>query len=320
MHPLSIGIGDAGLSESLRAVAALAPFRTPPVKGEVDEQPMKDVSKWVDELLAAKRDGRADWFREWRSHRTFKIVNVYARRGSVDFQLPDAFSTVEQALSWIEALPFEACSIGSIYPDEWIKMDVEIFGLGHPQGSYGWACAFRGKGHDRLVSRRWLDFGPWRVVRRPGDLTLVQFHDLDVDAETAAHQATPGHERMGLSRVGGYLRVPYQFSQDVEGLYIAERRTLEIVVPPGDKVEQVRMRDACAVRYQHRIDPPAEERIDQVAYVFVDEADARAHLHELWLRELEVWLVDGEGKRRLDLDYHPTPRKPAWVDALATNT
>jgi hypothetical protein len=53
-----------------------------------------------------------------------------------------------------------------------------------------------------------------------------------------------------------------------------------------------------------------------VAYVFVDEADARAHLHELWLRELECWLVDDKGKRRLDLDYHPVPNPPGWVKRL----
>lgn len=315
-HPLLIGIGDVGLPDSLRAVATLAPFRIAPLKGDVDEVQIEDLSKWTDALLAAKRDGRVDWFETWESHRTTKLVDIYPRSGRVGFQLPDAFATVAEGLAWIEALPFEVCSIGSIYPDAWIKMDVERFGFGRMHSSHGWACAFRGKGHDRLVSRRWLDFGPWRVIRRLGDLTLVQFHDLDVDAETAYRQALPGHERMGVSKTGGYLQIPYPVTRTVEGLYIAERQTLEIVVPPDGKVEQVRMRDACAVRYQHRIDPPAENRIDQVAYVFVDEADARAHLHELWLRELEVWLVDGDGKRRLDLDYHPTPTKPAWVVAL----
>ena len=77
-----------------------------------------------------------------------------------------------------------------------------------------------------------------------------------------------------------------------------------------------RMRDACAVRYQHRNDPPAEKPIDQVAYVFLDEADARAHLHEPWLRELEVGLVDGAGKRRLDLAYQPVSVRLPWVENL----
>ncbi len=118
---------------------------------------------------------------------------------------------------------------------------------------------------------------------------------------------------MGISRIGGYLQIPYRFTSTVEGLYVAERRTLEVVVPPGGTIDQVRMRDACALRYMHRVTPPAEKPIDQVAFVFVDEADARAHLHELWLRELEVWLVDGAGKQRLDDAYAPTLDPPEWV-------
>jgi hypothetical protein len=319
-HPLSVGLGDVGLAASLRAIALLTPFQLPPSKATLDDVALEDTSTWVSALLKATRDGCADWSGEWQSHRTTKLVDIYPRSGRVGFHLPDAFVTLDEGLTWIQMLPFEVCSIGTIFPDEWLTMDVENFGFGKMHSSHGWACAFRGKGHDRLVSRRWLDFGPWRVIRRPDDLTLVQFHDLDVDPETAYRQAHPGHERMGVSKTGGYLQVPYVFSDNVEGLYIAERRTLEIVVPPGGIVEQVRMRDACALRYQHRVEPPAEERIDQVAYVFVDEADARAHLHELWLRELEVWLVDGDGKRRLDLAYQPARVPPAWVAALENRT
>src|SRR5213078_2121663 len=58
----------------------------------------------------------------------------------------------------------------------------------------------------------------------PGDLTVVQFHDLNLDADRAYEQATPGHRRMGISTVGGYLQVPYPWgSRTVEGLYVAER-------------------------------------------------------------------------------------------------
>jgi hypothetical protein len=315
-HPLLIGIGDAGIADSIRAIAALAPFRIAPVGGYVDDAPIDDLPHWVEALLRAKRDGRAEWFLEWESHRTTKLVSISPRSVRVVFQLPDAFGSVTEGLDLIESLPFEVCSSGSIYPDEWIEMDTPNFGFSRMHSTHGWACAFRGKGHDRLVSRRWLDFGPWRVVRGRGDLTLVQFHDLDVDARTAYSQANPGHERMGISRTGGFLATPYKFTKEVKGLYIAERATLEIVVPLGGKVEQVDMRDACAVRYRHRIDPAAETKIEEVAYVFVDETDARAHLHEMWLRELEVWLADGEGKRRLDLNYRPVSKIPEWVAAL----
>lgn len=315
-HPLHLGIGDAGLKSSLEAVARLALFRDPPLQVEVDEIRVP-VAEWPDAMLAAKRDARADWFAERvKGPRARKLVTVNPRSERVTFVAPEAFKSVEDALVWIEQLPFHVCSIGPICSYEWIKMDVENFGFSNRHVGHGWACAFRGPGHDRLVSRRWLDFGPWRVVRRPGDLSLVQFHDLEVDPTTAAAQALPGHERMGISEIGGYLQMPYPFTKDVEGLYAAESRTLEIIVPPGDKVDQVYMQDACAVRYQHRVSPPAERPIDHIAYVFLHEDDARAHLHELWLRELEVWVADGDGKRRLDLDYRPTPSKPAWVTAL----
>jgi hypothetical protein len=49
----------------------------------------------------------------------------------------------------------------------------------------------------------------------------------------------------------------------------------------------------------------------------MDRGDAEAHLHELWLRELECWYVDERGKHRLDVDYHPTPQSPTWVENLA---
>jgi hypothetical protein len=121
---------------------------------------------------------------------------------------------------------------------------------------------------------------------------------------------------MGPSSVGGFLPFPYQFRRDVEGLYSASTRRLEIVVPPGAEVAQVHMRDSCAVRSRHGLGAATGGPIDQVAYVFADEAHARAHLHDLWLRELEVWIVDGSGKRRLDDAYAPTLQPPQWVHQL----
>lgn len=312
-HPLSFGIGDCGIRESLHAVAGLRPFKTDPAKVEVDDASVTEVSRWVEALSSAQRAGRARWTLSWTNHRTTKIVSLYPASKRVTAQMPEAFSTIAEGIGWIEALPFDVCSIGTIYPDEWNEMQVDPFGFSSRHMIHGWACAFRSAGHDRLVSRRWLEFGPWRVHHQPRDLSVVQFHDLRADAQTAARQARPGHERMGISEIGGYLQQPYVFSAPVEGLYIAEHRTLEVVVPPGGKIDQLHMQDACAVRQRHHVAPATEKPVDQVAYVFVDEDDARAHLHELWLRDLEVWLVDGSGRRRLDDTYAPTPRPPKWV-------
>lgn len=81
------------------------------------------------------------------------------------------------------------------------------------------------------------------------------------------------------------------------------------------------MQSACAVRLHYRLDPAAVRAwrrgtigpIDSLAYNFLDEERARAHLDELWLREIECWVADDLGKRRLDADYHPVPDPPEWV-------
>jgi hypothetical protein len=223
-----------------------------------------------------------------------------------------------QHYSVIEKMPFELGRLASSFQKEWIAAKYQRWGFGRSMSDHGFAALFRGTGHDRLVSRRWLDFGPWRVIRKPDDTTFIQFHDLDItDPAEAYAQAAPGHERMGNSKIGGYLQSNLEpLLGYTSGLYIADEHTLEIVIGPGNQVEQREMMLACAERLQHRLEPPASNRIDHVAYIFTDRADAEAHLHELWLRELQCWYIDGHGKHRLDADYHPVPNPPAWVKKL----
>jgi hypothetical protein len=91
---------------------------------------------------------------------------------------------------------------------------------------------------------------------------------------------------------------------------------LEIVVGPGNAVEEREMLLACAERLHHNLTQPKSNRIRHIAYVFMDRADAEAHLHQLWLREIQCWYVDGKGKHRLDAGYKPTPNPPDWVKRL----
>jgi hypothetical protein len=181
------------------------------------------------------------------------------------------------------------------------------------------------------------------VIRRPNDTTFIQFHDLAVtDPKAAWAQARPGLERMGYSPTGGWLLThtedldrqrmgraiggalgdhiraapPIDLLARVGGVYRGDVRTLDVVVPPRAVVSQQQMLHACELRLFHRRTQPTVDRIDTIAYVFVDKADAEAHLHELWLRELECWYLDERGKHRLDATYHPTPNPPAWVQAL----
>ena len=237
----------------------------------------------------------------------------------VTVELQNSFAAIEQGINLVASLPFEVAAMGTFFRKAWVEADYPRWGFGRSHLSHGWGCAFRGAGHDRLVSRRWLDFGPWRVIRRPNDTTFIQFHDLAITDPVAAYaQAAPGHERMGNSATGGYLQhqLDWIIDDDIRGIYLEKTHTLEAVVAPAIKVSQEDMLSMCALRLQHRVTPPPTDRIDHIAYIFMERADAVAHLHELWLRELECWYVDGSGKHRLDLDYHPVPNPPAWVRAL----
>jgi hypothetical protein len=223
---------------------------------------------------------------------------------------PGAFA---RALSGI---PFELAAFGTVHMD-WLdgslgeRYSAPSFGDRH--APLGWGCAFRGAGHDRLVSRRWLDFGPWRKVEAPEDTTLVQFHDLAADSRTALEQARPGHERMGITDRGGFIQSGFAFSRELEGLYDAGERKMKVVVH-GRAVSELEMLEWCAARKYQSFGPSKPLR--NVAFVFMEEAKARQHLHELWLRELECWTIRGGEEVRLDAEYAPAPAPPAWVSAL----
>ncbi|RCV54699.1 hypothetical protein [Marinitenerispora sediminis] len=206
-------------------------------------------------------------------------------------------------VEFLSGIPFEVASFATRYR-EWRKGALRYRGPGF--GNYhiphGWACAFKGDGHRNLVSRRWLETGPWRLLRGPHDTTLVQFHDLDLNAAEALQQARPAHEHMGIRPEGGYLQTPYLYRHDIKGLYDENRRVLKIVVL-GRTVPAVEMRDACAARRDNALGP--EQPIDNVAFIFPDPAEARAHLPRLWPYELECWTIIDGVETRLDTDQPP---------------
>lgn len=271
---------------------------------------------WPTQLINSSKEAAVIWQdEEWNARQSLSVIP-----GSeiITCSCPNAFSDVKQAIALLEPLPFELCSLGSIHHKEWLAARLPDWGFARRHVSHGWGCAFRGAGHDRLVSRRWLDFGPWRVIRRPNDTTFIQFHDLALtDPAEAYEQAKVGHQRMGIDPIGGFIQgIDLDVIAEVQGVYLPEDRTLEIVVGPGNSVGQQDMRVACGLRLHHRLTKPASDRIDHIAYIFMDRGDAQAHLHELWLRELQCWYVDERGKHRLDADYHPIPQPPAWVASL----
>lgn len=299
--------------KALYLLHELEPYkRSLPAAVRIEYEDTAVSSDWHKSLLQARLHAGA----YWGDHE--QQVVYLPKSDLVVLSLPNGFSTVEQALAILEPLPFELCALGAAFFDEWIAANYRRWGFGRSMIDHGWGCLFRGAGHDRLVSRRWLDFGPWRVIRRPNDTTFIQFHDLGItDPAEAYEQAKVGHERMGNSSSGGYIAwyIDGLLKGSGQGIYTPEDRLLEVVVGPGNEVKQGEMLCNAALRLHHRT-ARSTTPVERVAYVFVDEADARAHLHELWLRELECWLVDDKGKRRLDLDYHPVPNPPAWVKRL----
>jgi hypothetical protein len=283
-----------------------------PTRLVVDGKRSTPTSQWKEELGAAETNSRVYW------HDARQQLGILPRSDLVVLGLLDAFESDADVRSMLEPLPFEICTLGSVFWDEWIAAGYRRWALGRSHLDHGWGCVFRGPGHDRLMSRRWLDFGPWRAVRRPNDTTFVQFHDLAItDPAEAYAQAAPGHQRIGIDPIGGFIQgIDLDVIAQVRGLYRAETHTLEVDVAQGASVSQQDMRVACGLRLHDRLTHPAVERVDHIAYVFMDKGDATAHLHELWLRELECWYIDERGKHRLDAEYHPTPVPPAWVKAL----
>ncbi|MCD9588809.1 hypothetical protein [Streptomyces sp. 8ZJF_21] len=216
-----------------------------------------------------------------------------------------SFDFEGEAAELVDALsdyPFEIASFQSRYREWQTKEKYWAPSFGGAHFPHGWACAFRGEGHRSLVSRRWLDTGPWHLLHGPNDTTLVQFHDLKLGAAEALAQAKPAHEHMGHSNEGGFLRTPYVYRKEIKGFYDASRRVLKVVVL-GRTVPAVEMRDACAARRDNLLAP--EQPVDNVAFVFLDPAEARAHLPRLWPYGLECWTVIDDVETRLDTEERP---------------
>jgi hypothetical protein len=254
---------------------------------------------WREQLLAPDVDALSV---SWGPH---EVISRSAGAIGVDFPA-DLQPTPATVLEFHARLPLELAVLSSIQ-DHWAETDYYAPAIGADHALLGWGVVAKGAGHERsFVSRRWLEHGPFRTLQGPADSTLVQLHDLAADGPTSLEQAQPGHEWI----VAGFLRSKHRFKHDIEGIYTKEDGLLRVVI--NDRpVTDDELRDACAARRDGREDPTRPIR--NIAYVFVDEAPARARLEALWLRELECRVADGRGERRLDADHRPAIAKPGWV-------
>lgn len=305
---LSVGLSGADQPALVRGLPGRLVPKTPPDSLSVDFAAKTVGADWLEaHVLRCERQAMAKW-KDAAGHFLLHHKGTLVKAGG------QSARQAQPVLALLAGLPFTLASFAGIYP-EWDDGDAPYKppGFANLHYAHGWACAFRGAGHSRLVSRRWLDFGPWRVLRGADDTSLVQFHDLQADAATALTQAKPGHKRMGFDPEGGYIPQGYARSSDVQGVYEAKQQVLRVIVH-GRDVSQAEMLDACSLRLDGAVGPG--QPLTRVAYVFMEPARARAHLHELWLRELECWTIDMGKEVRLDSDYRPTPVKPDWVKAV----
>lgn len=338
------------LARALAAHPWLAPSSEfPRVEAEVDSRKVPAPPDWPSLF-----DGRNLVSLVWEDATGINRRQIRVLPEIVTLALDWKSFSVARFHEEIASLPFEVATVNPIYrwkvpgkPRE--GYTPPSFGNGHYY--LGPVCAFQGAGHQRLVSPRWLDYGPWLVRRdQATDTTVVQFHEEGVDARTALDQARPGHARMAgnTSDASGFIPAIFRVESALTFFYHRDARQMRVVVAEGVDVTRQQMHDACVIRFHNQVDPdrfapqreplalaaakfgpqpgqaqrfPPDEPFDNIAFVFVTDDDARRHLHELWLRSLECWSMEGGGMRRLDDSYQPPPPvEPAWVTRAAAQT
>lgn len=263
-----------------------------PRKVEIDHGPAKKNAPLFPALATATQHLLAD-FADVNLVKVSVGALVKLVRSGVHVALP---ALLEQ----LATVPFEVASFGPIHR-EWA--DGSLGGRYLPPGfsdghvGLGWAAAFKGSGHERLVSRRWLDDGPWTVWKGPNDTTLVQFHDLDADAATALAQAKPGHAQLGIGPSGGFLQKPFNYRFELRGLYDAATRTFKVVVLGRDLPDRELLEWAAARADKRLADG---KPVDAVAFVFPDENEAKANVARLTRYGFQVWAIRAGDEVRLD--------------------
>lgn len=300
-------------------VACVAPF-APRLPYKVTINHNQDIQvreDWLHRVLPRGADAPicARWLGRSGQHELGPELCI--DRGCVSYEMPsDEAPSLERMLALVDGLPVEIMEIGAHesatpYLCSRFSDAARVIKLG---------MLFREAGHDRLVSRRWLDYGPWQVQRLPNDTTWVQFHARRGSAAMAWDEGERANERMGLSDVGGLLpsdlheleSQPTGYQSQPVGYYERADQSLTIF-QAATPVSQREMLDLCV--YRARARRSAVEPVERIRLLFRSERDALRHLHELWLRELECWYIDKSGReRRLDDGYQAERIVPEWVD------
>jgi hypothetical protein len=327
-----VSLEGSNLLEILKKVSLQKPFITSgkPDEVSVNREEVENIAEeWIREyIVPGIEDFRAVWGKYIEGTNLIDLddshVVMLNRSSCIKVNITDdPPKTIQEVIVLIAPLPFTLASFLDTHGAIWRSVEkldegTEYLGpmIGNLHYPLGWACAFKGEGHKRLVSKRVLDYGPWHVIRdEANDITLVQFYDLNADADTALEQAKPGHELMAKAWCGSLIHAQFKFYGDLNGIYQGTKRKLEIVVAYRD-LPLTEIIDACKAKYAQSLGP--REPIDNVAFIFTaSEEEARKYLFDIWLRGLECWAFINGLPVRLDEDYTPPPpQKPEWVQRL----
>lgn len=278
-----------------------------------------DTKDWIDKLLPTyKFSATAYWGYGYIGEKEEGFIIYKHDTQLVTIKINDfELVNVENVIKMLAPLPWTVANFHDVYYEncdsEWDEYIPPGFADGH--GGHGWACAFKGEGHNHLVSRRWLEYHPWRLIRdEENDISFVQFHDLDADPATALEQARPGHRAMSIYGVGGYIGKTHPFSNDLRGVYLPDTRNLRVVIPERKQITYSEMSDYCAARHFQAFEG---KPVDILSFVFIVAAEAQPYIYDLWLREIECFGITEQAKEvRLDEDYYPVYEPPEWVRKL----
>jgi hypothetical protein len=285
-----------------------------PDRFDVDDEKKKFTKRWIEKYARNCEYSVGLYWGEWG-----EINLIYKKDGALSFSIESFWNTVQKVMDFLQPHPWMVATLGSIHKS-WYGREINYAGPGfaYRHGPLGWGCAFKGEGHKRVVSRRYLEYGPWHVIRdEVNDITLIQFHDINADAETALDQAKLGHQLMGHPFEGGFIQRDYQISNNLSAIYSPAEKMLRYTINTIKQrpITRSELLDVCATRQCQLLGDT--QPVERVGYMFIYEEEARQCLHELWLREIECWaFIDGLPVR-LDEDYTPPPpQKPEWVQRL----
>jgi len=327
-----------------------------------------DVTEgWKRELELPKSTKAQEWFEEIQKIRTKEPPippSATNRKRSIELQHfpcnpriePSSFRFMQYpwtfqgptSLQFLASLPFTEASFRMIHR-EWGSeqaldqalnkgVDEVCYSLDFPPAT--WALAFQGEGHKRVVSRRWLERGPWYVQRLDNDTTVIYLFDLLAPFHQALPQLQASHQALDRVSGCGYLEL---LSHSVLPAWKQRGFTAEVIFQPEQNTVRMEVKqdfhfllealvDLCVMRLppldkifyeldisNHRRDLQDSDVIKHVQCVFFSRELAEKYLYELWVREVECWWVKENGEEvRLDENYQPPPiKKPDWVAEFA---